>query len=309
MVRVPGSTSNLGAGFDCVGMAVTRSLRVSVTCSDNGPPLTTVDRRGTLHGLELAPADDLLYRGFAAACAAGGRPVPERLTFAADSDIPVSRGLGSSAAAAVAGATAADHLLQLQLGPERVLALCAELEGHPDNVAPALLGGARLVLRRPSGGFYTAALDVHPALAFVFAVPELRVETKRARAVLPKTLPHGQAVQAAAGAAALVRGLATADGALLALALDDVLHVPFRRRLVTGYDAVTGAARAAGAHGATLSGSGPTLVALTPSDRAEQVAHAMVGAWKTIQIVAASFIVTRGVGGYEAAPFPVPEVQ
>ncbi len=298
-VRVPGSTSNLGAGFDCVGVAVDRWLSVSAT-TGTGKTIT-VERRGTLTALEVPPDADLLCRGFVAACAKAGRSVPSGLALVADSEIPVARGLGSSAAATVAGAAAATALLGLELDRDDLTALCAELEGHPDNVAPAVYGGANLVLPAvpPDGGPIVAPLVIHESLALVFAVPDFTVETKRARAVLPATLPHGQAVQAAAKGAALVQGLAHADGRLLAAALDDVLHVPFRVPLVPGYAEVTAAARRAGAYGATLSGSGPTVVAVSPAARAGAVGEAMVGAWRARGTSAQSFVTARPAGGFE----------
>jgi homoserine kinase len=302
-VRVPGTTSNLGSGFDFLGMAVERWLQVLARCvDDRSAPAIALERRGTLSDLGVAPDQDLIYRGFAAACRVAGRDVPGRLAFTADSDIPVSRGLGSSAAAVVAGAAAANTLLDLRLGPEALLALCAEIEGHPDNVAPAVYGGACLVLHRsPSaGGWLTVPIEIHPALAFVFAVPDLRVETKRARAALPATVPHATAVQAAARGAALIHGLVTADPDSLAVGLDDLLHVPYRRSLVAGYDAVTASARAAGAYGATLSGSGPTLVAATTPARASAVGKAMIGAWREIDVNAEALVVSRRVNGYDA---------
>lgn len=301
-VRVPGSTSNLGAGFDCVGVAVDRWLRVTAT---TGPGAgTTVERRGTLGALDVPPDADLLCRGFAAACAKAGRQVPSGLALVADSDIPVARGLGSSAAATVAGAAAATALLALELDRDDLTALCLELEGHPDNVAPAVYGGANLVLPGlpPARGPIVTPLVIHESLALVFAVPDFTVETTRARAVLPATLPHAQAVQAAAKGAALVHGLAHADGRLLAAALDDVLHVPFRLPLVPGYAEVTAAARATGAYGATLSGSGPTVVAVTPGARASAVAEAMVRAWRARggggATSAQSFVTARPAGGF-----------
>jgi len=133
----------------------------------------------------------------------------------------------------------------------------------------------------------------------VFAVPDFTVETKRARAVLPATLPHEQAVRAAAKGAALVHGLAHADARLLAAALDDVLHVPFRLPLIPGYAEVTAAARTAGAYGATLSGSGPTVVAVTPAVHAAAVSDAMVRAWRARGVAAQGFVSARPVGGYE----------
>src|SRR5207237_242570 len=137
-------------------------------------------------------------------------------------------------------------LLGLKLDAPALAELASELEGHPDNVAPAVFAGATLVLRDPDGLVVTP-LPLHPSLALVFAVPDFTVETKRARAALPATLPHADAVRAAAKSAALVHGLAHADPRLLAAGLDDVLHVPFRRALVPGYDEVTRAARDAGA--------------------------------------------------------------
>jgi homoserine kinase len=301
-VRVPGTTANLGSGFDFLGMAVERWLQVWARCvEDRSAPAVALERRGTLRELGAPPDQDLIYRGFTAACRTAGRDVPGRLAFTADSDIPVSRGLGSSSAAVVAGAVAANTLLDLELSPEALLALGTEIEGHPDNVAPAVYGGACLVLHRPAGGLLAVPIEIHAALAFVFAIPDLRVETKRARATLPASVPHATAVQAAAHGAALIHGLVTADPDSLSVGLDDLLHVPYRRSLVTGYDAVTASARAAGAYGATLSGSGPTVVAATTPARAAAVGEAMIRAWGEIKVNAETFVVTRRVGGCDAA--------
>jgi homoserine kinase len=295
-VRVPGTTANLGSGFDFLGMAVERWLQVRARCvEDRSAPAVAIERHGTLSDVGAPgapPEQDLIYRGFAAACRAAGRDVPERLAFTADSDIPVSRGLGSSAAAVVAGAGAANILLNLDLGREAMLALGTEIEGHPDNVAPAVYGGACVVLHRPVGGLLVVPIEIHSALAFVFAIPDFRVETKRARAALPAAIPHATAVQAAARGAALIHGLVTADPDSLSVGLDDLLHVPYRRSLVTGYDAVTASARAAGAYGATLSGSGPTVVAPTTPARAVAVGEAMVRAWEELKVTAETFVQT-----------------
>ena len=298
-VRVAGSTSNLGAGFDCIGVAVGRWLRVTARAAPDAAGRTiAIERGGTLRSLDTAPEADLLYRGFVAACRRAGQEVPAGLALAADSDIPVARGLGSSAAATVAGAAAAAALLELQLDRAGLAELGSDLEGHPDNVAPAVFGGANLVLRGPDGLVVTP-LPMHPSLALVFAVPDFTVETKRARAALPATLPHADAVRAAAKSAALVHGLAHADARLLAAGLDDVLHVPFRRSLVPGYDEVTRAARQAGAYGATLSGSGPTIVAVVVADGVGAVGDAMVRTWGARDIAARTFHAARPAGGYE----------
>ncbi len=277
-VRVPCSTSNLGAGFDCVGIALDRWLAAEAwLAGDAATPALT--RGGALAALGDAPAaDDLLVRGVALACEAAGRAVPRGLSIAATSDIPVARGLGSSAAALVAGALLADALLGLGLGPTRVAMLGATEEGHPDNVAPMLLGGAVLGVPRGDGWAF-APLALHPDVAAVVAIPTFQTSTRAMRAALPPEVPHRVAVQAAGKSAALVRGLADADAALLAHALDDVLHVPFRRALIPGYDAVVDAARGAGAWGATLSGAGSSLIALAPRDAVARVGAAMRDAW------------------------------
>src|SRR3990172_3943085 len=211
-VSVPGSTSNLGAGFDCIGVAVERRLTVTARPA-SGPAgaRVTIERGGTLHAVASPPEQDLLYRGFVKACQVAGRKVPPSLVLTAESDIPVARGLGSSAAATVAGAAAASALLQLGLGKDALAVLCTEVEGHADNVAPAVYGGATLVLREPRGGLTVTRLAIHDSLALVFAVPEFVVETKHARAVLPETVPHATAVEAAARSAGLVPGLTHAE--------------------------------------------------------------------------------------------------
>lgn len=300
-VCVPGSTSNLGGGFDCVGMAVDRWLSATVTLGD-GAPNVTVRRDGTLRSLVCDPRDDLLFAGFAAACAARGRTVPSVLAFTASSEIPVARGLGSSAAALVAGAALADVALGLALGRAGVAMLVSQIEGHPDNAAPAVFGGAMLGVARDDATDTTpctyafAPLPVHPSLAFVFVVPPYEVTTAEARAVLPKHVSFSDAVCAVQRSAALVHGLSTGDGDLLARALDDVLHVPYRRQLIPGYDQVVAAARTAGAYGATLSGSGSAMLAIGRPEEARAIADAMIAVFAA-QGHQAEALMTAGIVG------------
>lgn len=297
-VRVPASTSNLGAGFDCVGIAVDRWLRVTVGRGPDARAPLRIERRGTVRDVRVPAERDLLVSGFAAACRAAGQPVPGSLAFRADSSIPVGRGLGASAAALVAGAVAANALLELGLADDAIIALTAAVEGHPDNVAAAVRGGATLAAPRASGGYSVARLAVHRSLALVLAVPPFTVATERARAALPAVLPHPTAASAVARAAALVAGLASGDRSLLAAGLDDVLHVPFRRGLIPGYEAVVAAAVAAGAAGATLSGSGSSIVAVAAAGQAATVADAMTTAWREWGVSAEAFSGFADVGGY-----------
>src|SRR2546425_1160020 len=142
-VRVPGSTSNLGAGFDCIGVAVERWLTLTARAAEQpaGGPVT-LERRGTLSTLTAAPEHDLLYRGFVQACRAARRAVPPTVVLSAESSIPVARGLGSSAAAAVAGAGAAAALLAPGLRKDGLTPPGTQLQSHPDNPAPARYRGA-----------------------------------------------------------------------------------------------------------------------------------------------------------------------
>jgi homoserine kinase len=309
VVRVPGSTSNLGAGFDCVGIAVDRWLSLTAAVETGVSEPVRLYREGTLRGLAVAPGEDRIVRAFTAACEAAGCRVPHGLHIRASSDIPVSRGLGSSAAAVVAGAAAANVLLRLGFDDRRLLELCASIEGHPDNVAPAILGGATLAVSAESGqqfhggvpGWVTGRIELHPDLALALAVPDFEAETGFMRAALPATVPHAVAARAAALGAALVSGLTSGDARLLELALDDVLHVPFRRGLIRGYDDVVRAARSAGAFGATLSGSGSTVCGLTPRNVVNDVAAAMVEAWRKVGVQAEAIVCESPARGYIAS--------
>jgi homoserine kinase len=299
-VRVPGSTANLGSGFDCVGIAIDRWVKVVARREASDAPVR-LSRHGALQGVGVPAERDLLYLGFVRACKAAGCEPPGGLVLEASSDIPVARGLGSSAAAVVAGAVAARALCDLNLDDAALVALCADIEGHADNVAPSVLGGAILVLETAGGQLLFTPLDVDASLVLIFAVPDFTLSTERARSVLPSTVPYRTAVTAAARSAALVHGLAHAHPGLLAAGLDDVLHVPHRRTLMRGYDDVTAAARTAGAFGATLSGSGSTIVAVGTAACAPAVAAAMAQAWRAHRVTAATFHVARPAAGYEVA--------
>lgn len=305
-VRVPATTANLGAGFDCIGMAVDRWLSASVSIDDapgGGEPEIRIRRSGTVASMTTEAAEDYVHVGFVAACTEAGREVPRAMRYDVSSEIPVARGLGSSAAALVAGVMLAERALRLGFDRTRLALLGSRLEGHPDNASPAVLGGA--VLATPLGApdahdahhYAFTALTVHERLAFAFAVPSVKMSTEEARAALPATLAHRTAVAAAAKAAALVQGLARGDDRLLAAALDDVLHVPFRERFIPAFDNVRQAAKGAGAIDVTLSGSGSTLVAIADRSRAAAVAEAMGGAWKEAGIDSETFVAVRPAGG------------
>jgi homoserine kinase len=150
----------------------------------------------------------------------------------------------------------------------------------------------------------STSLRVADGLELLLVVPPFASDTKAARAALPHTLPHSDAVVAASRAAALVQGLSTGDGALLGAALDDVLHVPFRRARIPGYDAVVRAAQDAGAFGATLSGAGSAIVAIAPRERSAAVGTAMLAAWRGIGIEAELITCSGAVPGASVSAVP-----
>ena len=296
-LRVPGSTSNLGSGFDAVGIAIDRWLELHAS-RKAGADGFTIERSGALSSLTIPPEQDKLYAGFAAACRVQGRDVPIDITMRVHSDIPVARGLGSSGAAIVAGAAAANALLDLGLSDDTLAAICTDVECHPENVVAAIYGGATLSVRAPTGELSVAELDIHSGLGLVFAVPAFAVDTERAREVLPDHVPHSTAVAGSARSAALVLGLERAQADLLVAGLDDLLHVPHRQSLVRGYEQVVAAAREAGAFGATLSGSGSTIVAVSPLEQVSPVGEAMARAWRSLDVDVEVFHQARPASGY-----------
>lgn len=260
-VRVPASTSNLGAGFDCLGLALDLWLEARVV-PGKGSPIYT----GALDGFDRA--DDVTARLVG--------PLEERdMHLEVQSDIPVGRGLGSSAAAIVAG-IALRHLVAGEpISRDALFREAVEHEGHPDNAGPAVFGGLVLSAHRPE------AVQVHEALGIALAVPESVVDTKEARAMLPQDFPRDVAILQASSAASLLLGLTTGNGALVGFGMDDHIAAPYRKRLIPGFDAAVEAGRAAGAYGVTISGSGSTLVAVTPREKTRAVADAMAQALAT----------------------------
>ena len=249
-VRVPASSANLGPGFDVLAAAL--GVHMELTVEETGRFEVRTD-------LSIArDRRNLCVRGFAAL-----RP-PEGVRFAIRSDIPLSGGLGTSAAAYVAGLAAADAL---NGGGADLLAHAARLEGHPDNAAAALRGGFVICT-----GARAVRLDPPEGLEAVLVVPGRAVRTAKARAALPREVPMGDAVFNVGRASLLVLGLARGDLRLVAAGLADRLHQPRRRPLYPRSMALVERAREMGALGATISGAGPTVLVWVTSGAAAEVA-------------------------------------
>jgi homoserine kinase len=256
-VRVPATSANLGPAFDCAGLALTCHDVLEFAVADAG---LGVEVSGV--GAGELPTDEshLVVRAFRAACAVLGWSPPGLRVFA-ENGIPQGRGMGSSAAAVVAGAVGAWALCPDVDGVDEdaVLRLTTELEGHPDNVAPCLLGGATLSWMT-GGGARAARLAVLPEVRPLVLVPEARLSTHVARGLLPDAVPHADAAHAAGRAALLTHAL-TREPALLLEATEDRLHQRQRAAAMPGSIDLLERLRAAG-HAAVVSGAGPSLLVL-----------------------------------------------
>jgi homoserine kinase len=272
LVRVPASSANLGPGYDAMAAAVALHLELEVE--------ETGEYGFEPGGLDVPTGrDNLLVRAFETLHPADG------ITFRLRSEIPLARGLGSSAAAIVAGLVAADHLFELALTREELLARATEIEGHPDNVAAAIYGGFVVCAAggapRPvatslaEDGVFAARFDPPEGLEGIVVIPGDEVSTRKAREAIPAEVPLSDAVANVSAAALLVLGLRSADLDLVGRGLHDRIHQPRRRKLYPRSMEIVDAAAELGALGATISGAGPTVLVWTTWEEAGGVAAAL----------------------------------
>ena len=262
LIRVPASSANLGPGYDVLAAAVALFMELEVE--------ETGEFSLDPGGLDVSTGrDNLVVRAFEALHPADG------IAFRLRSEIPLARGLGSSAAAIVAGLFAADHLFELALTQEEILARATELEGHPDNVAAAIYGGFVICGRGEGGAPLATRFDPPGGLEGVVVVPAEEVSTERAREAIPAEVPLGDAVANVSAAAQLVLGLQRADLDLVARGLADRIHQDRRRDLYPRSMELVDTATEVGALGATISGAGPTVLVWTTWQDAGKVTAAL----------------------------------
>jgi len=256
-VTVPATTANLGPGFDCLGLALSLFNSITLERSETFG-LTVVGE-----GAECLPRDqsNLVYRAVVAVHQAAGIGLPP-LHIGVANEVPLCRGLGSSAAAIVGGLVAANALNGSPLDNREILRLACQLEGHPDNVAAALFGGL-VVATCVDGEVEYARLDVPQGVRAVVFVPDHEMPTDRARSVLPPRVSREDAVFNVGRATLLVAAFSTGRLNLLKVATEDRLHQQYRRELFPSMDRFFDAAREAGALGVFLSGAGSAILALT----------------------------------------------
>lgn len=280
-VTVPGTTANIGPGFDCLGAALTLYNRFTFTPLDQPAGTVTI----TVQGLEAdrvsTDASNLAYQAFAHYFQQRGLDIPA-VAIAIDLDVPLARGLGSSSTAIVGGLLGANALAPDPLEQSHIVAMAIALEGHPDNVVPALVGGCQLAATAENGQTTLCPVPWHGNVTPVVVIPNFELSTAAARQVLPAHYSRTDTIFNTAHLGLLLRGLETGSGDWLKAALHDRIHQPYRQTLIPGYTEVDQAAQQAGAYGLVISGAGPTLLALAPNSTATQVCHAMASAWREL---------------------------
>lgn len=274
-VTVPATTANLGAGFDCIGAALSLYNEFTFSFSDSE---TQIYVTGAEAERVATDKSNLLYQGFSYLYQQL-QQTPPPVEIQIKLGIPLARGLGSSATAIVAGLLGANVLLGKPFSQTEIMNFAIAMEGHPDNVVPALIGGCRLAATSVFG-WEICDIPWSDAIIPVVAIPDFELSTSTARQVLPTNIHRADAIFNIAHLGLLIRGLETANPAWISTALDDKLHQPYRKSLIHGYPEVEQAVKAAGGYGMVISGAGPTLLALTDPHHAQDVAVAMATSWQ-----------------------------
>ncbi len=267
-VRVPATTANLGPGFDAFGCALSLYTDVTFEETDSGLEITGCDEAYT-------GPDNMAYTSYCAVLASLSEEV-RGVKIHIRSDIPVCRGLGSSAALLVAGAIGANVLRGNKLSTQGLLNITNAMEGHPDNLAPAFFGG--LAASMVDNGLpVTVDFPLHPEWEFLALVPDFDLPTPVAREVLPKQYSRADAVYNISHGAMVLKALELGDEKLLRNAMQDRIHQPYRKSMITDYEKIEGLIRTTGA-AFCISGAGPTLLCITRNPGLEQKLAKKLGA-------------------------------
>lgn len=289
-VRAPASSANLGPGFDALGLALDLWNTVDFDLTEAGETQFAGSGTGLLAGRE-----NLTLTAMKLLAKEHGKALPP-LGMTLHADVPVARGLGSSAAAIVTGLVAANHLLDLGLNTADLFAVAARMEGHGDNVGAALYGGAILSVPGLRDAIRLTDGPSLGLLAVVF-VPEATGATWVARGELPQLIPHADATFNVGTASGLAVGLMSGDRAAISAGMHDRLHEPARSRLFPHLLPLTEAARGAGAVGACLSGAGPCILALVEPEMAAEIADVFDRAAAKLAVPGASIVLAPASEG------------
>ena len=290
-VKAPASSANLGPGFDVLGLGLT--LYNEIMLDFGGPGLELIVTGEGQGVVDRHPQDNLAVRSIARFYERIGDDLPP-LHLTMDNRIPLSRGLGSSAATIVGALTAINALSEADLSKKELFDLAVEIEGHADNVAAALYGGLTISYRQ-GDKFNVRRCEPDKKIGIVVLIPDVGLSTAKAREALPDEITREAAVFNIGRVSLLVESLLTGDLSNMAVALEDALHQPWRRKLVDDYDQVVESCLEAGAKGVALSGAGPTMLAFY--DKAEEA-----GFRDSLQATVGSRGLRRQLGFYSVDP-------
>lgn len=263
-MRIPATTANMGPGFDCVGMAFDLYNYIDFALVDR-EGYCELTSSGTAGHIDLSK-DNLIYKAYKAVFDYLHKPVAGiKMHF--ENNVPYSRGLGSSSAALIGGVKVANEVLGNPLTEKELLNIALQFEGHPDNIAPALLGGVVISGLDEDGEVFYSKITPPANLYCTVVIPDYPLATRKAREVLPKDVSMKDAVYNTGRIAMLVDAMHTGKLEQLALAMNDKLHQPYRMSLIKGMDEIIPAAKSLGALNVTISGAGPTILIVSDGEK------------------------------------------
>lgn len=272
-IQVPATTANVGAGFDILGIALNLYNFIDIELSDK----YELTYSGKEYKSSLTDSKkNLFYSSMERVYKEFGIKTPE-FKVNIEVNIPLSRGLGSSSSAIVAGVVSANNFLKNKLNNDEILKICNDIEGHPDNIAPCLLGGI-VISMIEKDKVITQKINNKNKFKFIAVIPDFELSTKKARKVLPEKITYSDSVFNSSRLAFLIMSLLNGNNDLLSISLNDKIHQQYRGKLIKGFDDILKTSLESGAIGAVLSGAGPTILAITDKDE-KNIAENMSKKW------------------------------
>lgn len=290
-VKVPATTANIGPGFDCIGMAlpIYNTITIEETVlPGTGIEINAINNDSTADNLmfEHIPMDEtsIIYKAVELLYNSIGQ-TPSELKITVQSQIPIARGLGSSASVIVGGLLAANELLGHPADEVALLSIATEVEGHPDNVTPAIVGGLCITSQEDDGTILYRKLNWPEEWNITVCIPDYELSTDISRSVLPKEVPMGDAVFNAKRLAMFVEAVNTKDAELMKIALQDKLHQPYRMKLVPGLDKIIeNLKHEENVLGCVLSGAGPAILVISQKNDLDKIKSIVKETWEDMNV-------------------------